>query len=408
MRCTTTIAPGRGGCCVTNWNDETDPQNALSPPDLGTVCMNVASVEEGSFARFYVFGPDVETHDVDSKRKLQTFAILDDEKGDGPTEDDKKYVPNVCTPCHGGVRFRPGGSADIGSVFREFEPSILTQGALSGAPFEQRMFDFNQIALQANESLGVETPMIEYIRDRMYPTGGPPSRSVFSEAAPPSYRTGDATHDAANDRMWKDVVNPFCMGCHRVRKEEVNFEAYERLERFGDRIDGLSQIERHTTGNYRNPPPDHPVWMPQTQFMFDRFNDTSRQFGANAQSSMRGWLSVVNSQRPQQLCRVTFVTNGPDFTFFGQNAVITGQVGSPDSGELGRWDALKGLVLDGSGFPQWRGTIDLPQGALIEYKATIVDTFSKNVTFETGLNHVQRIPETGAGCQVTFTTTYRN
>lgn len=408
MRCTTSINPGAGGCCVTNWNDETDPQNPLSPPDLGTVCMNVASREEGSFTRFYVFGPDTETHDVDGKRKLQTFAILDDEKGDGPTEDDKKYVPNVCTPCHGGQRFRQGGSADIGSVFREFEPSLLTQGQLRGAEFEQRLFDFNQIALEANQALGVETPMIEYIRDRIYPTGGPPSRSVFAEAAPDSWRNADSTHAAANDKMWKDVVNPFCMGCHRVRKEEVNFEAYDRLEKFGTRQNGVSQLERHTSGNYRNPPPDHPIWMPQTQFMFDRFNNTGDVRGAAAQSSMKQWLGVVNNQPAAATCRVTFITNGPNFTFFGQDAVITGQVGAPDTGELGRWDALKGLTLDGSAFPRWQGTIDLPQGALIEYKATVVDRFSKNVTFETGLNHVQTIPSTGAGCQVTFETTYRN
>jgi hypothetical protein len=82
MRCTQSITPGSGGCCVTNWRDEADVTNPNSPPDLGTVCMNVASVAEGAFTRFYVFGPDVATHDVDSKRSC-TFAVLNDEKGDG-------------------------------------------------------------------------------------------------------------------------------------------------------------------------------------------------------------------------------------------------------------------------------------------------------------------------------------
>jgi glucose/arabinose dehydrogenase len=407
MKCTSALTPGAGGCCVTNWREEADAGNPNSQPDLGTVCMNVASVAEGSFTRFYVFGPDTETHDVDSKRKLQTFAVLDDEKGDGLTEDDKKYVPNLCTPCHGGIRFKPGGSADIGSVFREFEPSLLTPGALAGAAYEQRLFDLNQIALGANQALGVETPMIDYIENRIYPTGAPPSRSVFDEAPPVSWNDLDPDARAVKEAMWKDVVNPFCMGCHRVRKEEVNFEAYERLEKFGLRLDGVSQLERHSTGDYRDPPDDHPIWMPQTQFMFDRFNDVGDLRGGNAQVALSDWLNEVNNTMAAESCAVTFVTNGPDFTFFGQNAVITGQVGAPDSGELGRWDARNGLELDGVLFPQWSGTINLPQGALLEYKATVVDSFSGNVTFETGFNHVQTIPSTGPGCAVTFETDYR-
>jgi len=407
MRCTQTITPGVGGCCVTNWNDEADVTNPLSTPDLGTVCMNVASAAEGAFTRFYVFGPDTQTHDVDSKRKLQTFAVLDDEKGDGLTEDDKKFVPNLCTPCHGGQRYKTGGSADIGSVFREFEPSLLTQGALNGAAYEQRLFDLNQIVLGANKALAADTPMIDYIENRIYPGGGPPSRSVFTEAPPASWADPDAAAQAAKEAMWKNVVNPFCMGCHRVRKEEVNFEAYERLEKFGSRLNGVSQIERHTRGDYRNPPADHPIWMPQTQFMFDRLNNAGDPRGNAAQSSLNGWLNNVNNTIAAQACAVTFVSNGPDFTFFGQDAVITGQVGGPDSGELGRWDARNGLVMNGATFPRWTATINLPQGAFIEYKVTVLDRASGNVFFETGFNRTQTIPTTGAGCAVTFETDFR-
>jgi hypothetical protein len=67
-----------------------------------------------------------------------------------------------------------------------------------------------------------------------------------------------------------------------------------------------------------------------------------------------------------------------------------------------------GLVLNGAQFPRWSGTVNLPQGSLIEYKVTVVDRASGNVTFETGFNHVQTIPSTGAGCAVTFETTFSN
>jgi hypothetical protein len=402
MRCTPQITPGAGGCCVTNWTDEADVTNPAKS-DLGTVCMTIAPVADGAFTRFYVFGPDTATHDDDTKRRLQTFAILDDEKGDGPTEDDKKYVPQVCTPCHGGVRYRQNGSTDLGSVWREWEPAVLTQGALSGAAYEQKLFELNQIVLGANKSLGVKTPMVDYLSTRLYPTNAPPARSVFAEDPPATW----APLTPAKTAMWKNVVNPFCMGCHRVRKEEVNFEAYERLVKFGTRQAGVSQLERHTTGNYRTPPPDHPIWMPHTQFMFDRINNTADPRGAAAQSALKAWLTEINSGAAQQTCAVTFVTNGPDFTFFGQNAVITGQVGSPDSGELGSWDAHRGLTLSGVNFPQWRGTINLPQGKAIEYKITVVDTASGNVTFESGFNKAATIPSTGQGCALTVTSDYR-
>jgi hypothetical protein len=66
----------------------------------------------------------------------------------------------------------------------------------------------------------------------------------------------DAGADAAKSAMWKDVVNPF-YGLPSRGKEEVNFEEYQWLEKFGSRLNGVAQIERHT--GRHNPPPDHPI-----------------------------------------------------------------------------------------------------------------------------------------------------
>ena len=117
MTCTTSIERGKGGCWVTNWQEERQSPNASNhdpndkTPDLGTVCMNVS--EEG-FTRFYVFAPDPQT----GERKLNPFAILDDERKDGVTEDDKKFVPHLCTPCHSGTKYRLNGSPDLNGIWQ--------------------------------------------------------------------------------------------------------------------------------------------------------------------------------------------------------------------------------------------------------------------------------------------------
>src|SRR5262249_39044147 len=74
-------------------------------PNRGTVAMNVSP--EG-FARFYVFLPTAD---------LSISALLDSE---GP-----KFVPRVCTDCHQGSSPHPADNADVGSIFREFEASLL-------------------------------------------------------------------------------------------------------------------------------------------------------------------------------------------------------------------------------------------------------------------------------------------
>ena len=119
MVCTKDISPGNGGCAVTNWPATDDPNsdprrgNPLVPDpnaigedkvNLGTVTMNLSPTGQ---VRFYVFGGK-------PPHKIQPFAVLD---GEGAN-----VAPALCTPCHGGTY---SGSADIGSIFREFEPSAL-------------------------------------------------------------------------------------------------------------------------------------------------------------------------------------------------------------------------------------------------------------------------------------------
>jgi alpha-amylase len=133
--------------------------------------------------------------------------------------------------------------------------------------------------------------------------------------------------------------------------------------------------------------------MPQSQLLF---NDLARDTAA--QAAIDAWLAGT----APATCAVTFVTNGPDWTFFGQDVWITG-----DLPELGSWNPTAGSMLGAPRWPMWEGTAQLPQGRTFEYKATVVDSFTGNVIWEQGANHQETVP-TGSGCAVTFTTDFVN
>jgi alpha-amylase len=101
-------------------------------------------------------------------------------------------------------------------------------------------------------------------------------------------------------------------------------------------------------------------------------------------------------------CHITFRSNGPNFTHTGQDVWITGNVP-----QLGNWNPTHGLKLDGAAFPVWQAAIDLPQGAAIEYKATVVTSATGAVVWEGGLNRQIEIPSATA-CTKTFATDWRN
>jgi glucose/arabinose dehydrogenase len=392
MTCTKEIGPGVGGCWVTNWSEEEhSPQAANHDPslgasDLGTVCMNVS--EEG-YTRFYVFLPrEGKGPHPDDARFLNPFAILDDEHGDGVTEDDKKFVPHVCTPCHSGIKYRINGTPDIGSIFREFEPGLM--GLEFGATFtketlEERFFQLNAASHSANSSLNTKTPMIDYLETR-YPNGGPPAIDVFGRDAnadaelPESWATDESEDPriiSAKRDLWFDLVNPYCMGCHRVRKVEVDFTEYERFRGLGKREGDQVGLFRFITGDPLNRE-DHPIFMPQTQWLFDRLNGPSGQLqptdelGRAAVDAINEWLDALEAHEPQT-CEVEFEVRGVDFTQPGMDVFITGQVGDLDTGDLGSWTPWEGLQLDGANFPNWNGTISLPDKAPVQFKVTVAD-----------------------------------
>ncbi|MBS1119969.1 MAG: hypothetical protein H6Q90_2197 [Deltaproteobacteria bacterium] len=102
------------------------------------------------------------------------------------------------------------------------------------------------------------------------------------------------------------------------------------------------------------------------------------------------------------LCRVTFEVNGQqDLTSLGQDVHITGTIE-----ELGKWSAAEGVKLSAPQYPRWQGTVNLPQGATIHYKAVVFDTATSGARFESGADRVATIP-TGSGCAVSLPQDFR-
>ena len=308
----------------------------------------------------------------------------------------KKLYAKVCTACHGGT-WAPGGDPDLGALWREFEPSLLEKrSGITQADAEREWAELNQAILGANRALRSEeegapndfnrwrTALTDYVE------GG------LSATLPESWR-GGATADvaAAKAAMWTDVVHPYCMGCHRINTK--GFDEYESFEGLAAVFQGdQALIDAYTKGDPRNLANRALAFMPQAFLQWQRLNAD-----AVAQGAMADWVQQV-SNPAGPTCRVTFRTNGPDWTAPGQDVWITG-----NSEELGGWNPLGGLELGAPSWPTWQGSIDLPQGQTIEYKATVVTSWNGNVVWEAGANHIVTIP-TGTACQATFTTDWRD
>lgn len=83
-----------------------------------------------------------------------------------------------------------------------------------------------------------------------------------------------------------------------------------------------------------------------------------------------------------------------DRTRFGDTLVVVG-----NAPELGAWDPQRGLLLDGSSWPSWRGEVSLRAGATVAYKL-VVRRADGGVQWEPGEDRVALVPTDGAVTEV--------
>jgi glucose/arabinose dehydrogenase len=405
MYCSRTIGKDKGGCMVRNWKEE----GALvvsgggGLENLGTVAMSVSP--EG-FTRFYAFGPD---------GAISPVAVLDSEG--------KKAVPNLCTPCHGGTRWVPGAaSADIGAIFREFEPSLfkMRDGTTAEFPgineqqYDKELFDLNQAVLSANRALHSEADgapadfdkwrdaVIDYIDNGIYESedpDAPVSRRVTDAVhIPTSWADGGSdTQIAAKEQLWMNVVHPYCMGCHRSNTK--NFAEYSNFAGLAAVQGTKSLLEAYTSGSTSDSKRAL-AFMPQAELMFKNFQaGIAGQIEVDVAASVKTWLQqVINPSGP--VCEVSFTVRAP--TRPGQDVFIVGNVGT-----LGDWEPQNGLPLafqqctDGScNLSVWQGSASLLRNTSVEFKAIMLQFNTggpPTVLWEDALgNRIIDVPDSGS------------
>jgi glucose/arabinose dehydrogenase len=402
MTCTKQIGPGKGGCTVTNWPSTKDPRSGqqladptagdpiepgisdifnqdgtprLDNDNLGTVTMNISP---DGFTRFYVFaGP--------APHKVQPFAVLD---GEGA-----KVSPALCTPCHSGTFT---GDADVGSIFREFEPSALKKHSTkTDDQAEADWFALNQAIKTANQSLqgnalrnltgGVSQAqaVLNYV-DTMYPNGGPPAiASNDAKHIPDSYAQNPAgtSPEFANTKanLFQKLIGPYCMGCHRYNN--TNLGSYGFIQGLTAPAGAHIQLEAYILPDPNDPKRLNLAQMPQANYqLFKLLKDP------DALNTIEPWLAQVHSP-DVPACEVTFNVhtdfNSPNFNpqtdTFHILGVTTVQQGAPQlqKDPLTNWSAnLGGITLsqtdsDPQGHFVFTGHASFPQGAHIEFKATV-------------------------------------
>jgi glucose/arabinose dehydrogenase len=347
MVCTTRIGRGFGGCRVRNWRNEGD-KNPANTGNLGTVTMDISP--EG-FTRFYVFAPD---------GNLSTSAVLDAEG--------KKFIPELCTSCHGGKYTGPGGSADLGSIFREWEPRndlfaavppvagakapiLVQESALSRAQANELWASLNDVAHAANAALRTESSGAvtgtdhaiagtnQYI-EALYSSRNPVVVRAPDDAAlmPRSWapRTGEsAALVAAKKSAWVTMASRYCMGCHR--SNALDFGEYANWQTLSSTLGDRSVLEHYIIDDPADPTRNTTLYMPQAKLMFDRL-----QKDTEGRTAARDWANQASSPSVP-VCEVSIEIDGAAFTTLGQDLWITGNVDV-----LGNWNPAGGITLTGT------------------------------------------------------------
>jgi glucose/arabinose dehydrogenase len=388
MVCTTTIGRGVGGCRVRNWKDEA-AKNPEQKGNLGTVTMDVSP--EG-FTRFYVFGPD---------GNLSTSAVLDSEG--------KKFIPELCTTCHGGKYAGAGSPADLGSVFREWEPRsdlfaasppvegttapvLISESTVSRDQAQQLWASLNDVAHAANVSLATEAQGAAHNTDHAVALVNKYIEDIYSSRSPlvvrepndpvlmpPSWgpRPGESSALAsAKASVWVNLASRYCAGCHRGTT--LDLSDYANFQVLGSTLGDRSVLEHYIIDDPNDPTRNTTLYMPQAKLMFERL-----QKDANTRSGVRDWANQASSPSVP-VCEVTIEIDGAAFTNLGQDLWMTGNVDV-----LGNWTPAGGIQMSAvltNGFTGlWRAKFVVPQGMNIQLKATVLDQGNNTLQWEPDL-----------------------
>lgn len=248
MHCRQTATPAGGlACYVRNFGvfggDRADAiaQLVAGGTPLATVAMvYTPPIDAPNAVTFMAYGPSGE---------LVTEAQLD-------TLGDNVSIPHNCINCHGGrSRYDAANNAVIGARFLPFDPAAFAYAAvpeLSLNAQEDRLRRLNRLVAQASPTAGIRE-----LIDGMFPAGSAPYDPSF---VPPGW---SAT--AADARVYREVIAPYCRSCHVSFEsgagDPVAFSSAQTFRAFagsivqrvcGDGPRGMPSAEQTTQGFFRS------------------------------------------------------------------------------------------------------------------------------------------------------------
>jgi hypothetical protein len=193
------------------WNKDGTANETVRALAVATVCMEYSVVEGSStpVVKFFVY------HGGDGQGFLQLTANLD---GFGD-----KFVPTLCTECHGGNYSRPLPSPDLGSSFREFDLASFKYSKLSGASRAKQEANFATQNFMVQNSNPSE-PIQEIIENWYFSNG-----NDGSHQDPNAVPSGWSGHPD----LYLNVVAKSCRTCHvaqsSVSADGISWDTYDEF-----------------------------------------------------------------------------------------------------------------------------------------------------------------------------------
>ena len=188
---------------------EYSPRSLINIADASSVTISLRSFYQ-RYVQFTVYSGSTET--------LVKQASLD-----GSTA---KPVPNLCVTCHGGSRFQPGGSPNLGSVFLPFDTESFTYHRGFGTQ-AAAFAALNKGVLQSHTN-AVNTNLIQGWYGATDPTT---AVGTFNNNFVPTYAPGAAVPWSAGGATaaaeYNGIFKTSCRVCHNSRSSYALVDSWD-------------------------------------------------------------------------------------------------------------------------------------------------------------------------------------
>jgi hypothetical protein len=217
-----------------------------------TVCMEYAPVEgQGStpIVKFFVFAGNGGKANAQRQTgaDLDTFGV--------------KYVPNLCTNCHGGDSYRPADPAnpsfadiDMGARFRELDYATykFPTGRIAPDAVEKDRFKQQNLFIK-NAGSGCASDAIRELITGWYQSGGVDQDNTWYPGKGSSPSDPPKWNGLPQQQLYLNVVAKSCRTCHVAFDDDpgpsgINFTTYDQFKARHDFVKNIVLCDAAASG----------------------------------------------------------------------------------------------------------------------------------------------------------------